>query len=63
MAKTNNYVVFAYVKKLRQVMHKGILYSTLTLFSTVLFLIVASHINNWKMDRWWDSSMRIFKES
>jgi hypothetical protein len=40
-------------------MHKGILYSTLTLFSTVLFLIVASHINNWKMDRWWDRSMRI----
>jgi hypothetical protein len=33
-------------------MHKGILYSTLTLFSTVLFLIVASHINNWRMDRY-----------
>jgi len=33
------------------VMHKGILYSTFTLFSTVVFLIGASHVNGWKMDR------------
>jgi len=33
------------------VLHKGILYSTFTLFSTVIFLIVASHLNGWKMDR------------
>ncbi|XP_023330906.1 probable sodium/potassium/calcium exchanger CG1090 [Eurytemora carolleeae] len=33
------------------VTHKGILYSTLTLFSTVIFLIVASHINSWRLDR------------
>jgi len=34
-----------------KVLHKGILYSTLTLFSTVVFLILASHSNGWKMDR------------
>jgi len=33
------------------VTHKGILYSTMTLFSTVIFLIVASHMNSWRMDR------------
>ena len=34
-----------------KVVHKGILYSTLTLFTTVVFLIGASHANNWKMDK------------
>ena len=34
-----------------QVQHKGILYSTLTLFSTIVFLIGTSHANNWKMDK------------
>jgi len=34
-----------------KVVHKGILYSTITLFSTVVFLIFASHINGWKMDK------------
>lgn len=34
-----------------KVIHKGILYSTFTLFSTVVFLILASHANGWKMDR------------
>jgi len=34
-----------------KVIHKGILYSTFTLFSTVVFLIMASHANGWKMDR------------
>jgi Ca2+/Na+ antiporter len=29
----------------------GIIYSTFTLFSTVVFLILASHHNGWKMDR------------
>ena len=29
----------------------GILYSTMTLFLTVAFLIGASHANNWKMDK------------
>ena len=33
------------------VQHKGILYSTLTLFSTIVFLIGTSHANNWKMDK------------
>ena len=34
-----------------EVQHKGILYSTLTLFSTIVFLIGTSHANNWKMDK------------
>lgn len=34
-----------------QVLHKGILYSTLTLLTTVVFLIGAAHSNNWKMDK------------
>ena len=29
----------------------GIIYSTFTLLSTVVFLILASHLNGWKMDR------------
>ena len=29
----------------------GLIYSTFSLFSTVIFLIVASHINGWKMDK------------
>ena len=33
------------------VQHKGILYSTLTLFTTVVFLIGTSHANNFKMDK------------
>ena len=34
-----------------KVLHKGILYSTLTLLTTVVFLIGAAHSNNWKMDK------------
>jgi len=34
-----------------KVVHRGILYSTFTLFSTVVFLIGASHANGWKMDK------------
>ena len=34
-----------------EVQHKGILYSTLTLFSTIVFLIGTSHANNFKMDK------------
>ncbi len=30
---------------------KGLLYSTFSLFSTVVFLIVASHLNGWRLDR------------
>ena len=33
------------------VQHKGILYSTLTLFSTIVFLIGTSHAHNWKMEK------------
>ena len=33
------------------VQHKGILYSTLTLFTTIVFLIGTAHANSWKMDR------------
>ena len=29
----------------------GLLYSTFSLFSTVVFLIVACHFNHWKLDR------------
>ncbi|CAB0010637.1 unnamed protein product [Nesidiocoris tenuis] len=37
----------SYVK----VFSKGLTYSTLTLLSTVVFLIVITHMNGWKMDR------------
>ncbi|KAL4710816.1 hypothetical protein ACJJTC_010939 [Scirpophaga incertulas] len=30
---------------------KGLVYSTLSLFSTVIFLVVATHCNGWKLDR------------
>uniref|UniRef100_A0A8D9F2W9 Probable sodium/potassium/calcium exchanger CG1090 n=1 Tax=Cacopsylla melanoneura TaxID=428564 RepID=A0A8D9F2W9_9HEMI len=30
---------------------KGLTYSTLSLFSTVIFLIAATHMNGWKLDR------------
>ncbi|XP_021204452.1 probable sodium/potassium/calcium exchanger CG1090 isoform X2 [Bombyx mori] len=30
---------------------KGLIYSTLSLFSTVVFLVVATHANGWKLDR------------
>uniref|UniRef100_A0A2A4IZH9 Sodium/calcium exchanger membrane region domain-containing protein n=1 Tax=Heliothis virescens TaxID=7102 RepID=A0A2A4IZH9_HELVI len=33
------------------VYHKGLIYSTLSLFSTVIFLVVATHANGWKLDR------------
>ncbi|CAB3223003.1 unnamed protein product [Arctia plantaginis] len=33
------------------VYHKGLIYSTLSLFSTVVFLVVATHANGWKLDR------------
>ena len=29
----------------------GLLYSTFSLFSTVIFLILACHVNHWKLDR------------
>lgn len=34
-----------------KVTSKGLLYSTFSLLSTIVFLIVASHYNGWKMDR------------
>ena len=34
-----------------EVQHKGIIYSTLTLFTTIVFLIGTAHANNWKMDK------------
>jgi sodium/potassium/calcium exchanger 4 len=37
--------------KIKHKIIAGILYSTFTLFSTVIFLIGASHMNGWKMDR------------
>ncbi|KAL0860828.1 hypothetical protein ABMA27_009370 [Loxostege sticticalis] len=33
------------------VISKGLIYSTLSLFSTVVFLVVATHANGWKLDR------------
>ncbi|XP_049880616.1 probable sodium/potassium/calcium exchanger CG1090 [Pectinophora gossypiella] len=33
------------------VISKGLVYSTLSLFSTVIFLVVATHANGWKLDR------------
>ncbi|KAF5272175.1 hypothetical protein FQA39_LY01257 [Lamprigera yunnana] len=33
------------------VISKGLTYSTLSLLSTVVFLIVATHLNGWKLDR------------
>ncbi|XP_063629587.1 probable sodium/potassium/calcium exchanger CG1090 [Cydia splendana] len=33
------------------VISKGLVYSTFSLFSTVIFLIVATHANGWKLDR------------
>merc|ERR1719210_1747405 len=34
-----------------RVKSRGLLYSTFSLFSTVVFLIVACHFNHWKLDR------------
>lgn len=34
-----------------QVKSKGVIYSTVTLFSTVVGLVVISHMNGWKLDR------------
>lgn len=34
-----------------KVQSKGLVYSTFSLLSTVVFLIVASHYNGWKLDR------------
>ncbi|XP_059083107.1 probable sodium/potassium/calcium exchanger CG1090 isoform X2 [Tigriopus californicus] len=34
-----------------RVRSRGLIYSTFSLFSTVVFLIVASHINGWKLDK------------
>ncbi|KAF6209608.1 hypothetical protein GE061_015356 [Apolygus lucorum] len=34
-----------------RVFSKGLTYSTLTLLSTVVFLVVITHMNGWKMDR------------
>ncbi|XP_039760720.1 probable sodium/potassium/calcium exchanger CG1090 [Pararge aegeria] len=33
------------------VISKGLIYSTLSLFSTVVFLVLATHANGWKLDR------------
>ncbi|XP_073963280.1 probable sodium/potassium/calcium exchanger CG1090 isoform X1 [Choristoneura fumiferana] len=33
------------------VISKGLVYSTFSLFSTVVFLVVATHANGWKLDR------------
>ncbi|KAK3883945.1 hypothetical protein Pcinc_011757 [Petrolisthes cinctipes] len=30
---------------------RGLTYSTISLFSTVIFLIVATHLNGWKLDK------------
>ncbi|KAG5867832.1 hypothetical protein JTB14_005043 [Gonioctena quinquepunctata] len=34
-----------------KVISKGLTYSTLSLLSTVIFLVVATHMNGWKLDR------------
>ncbi|KAJ8945049.1 hypothetical protein NQ318_019045 [Aromia moschata] len=34
-----------------KVISKGLTYSTLSLLSTVVFLLVATHLNGWKLDR------------
>ncbi|XP_056640739.1 probable sodium/potassium/calcium exchanger CG1090 [Diorhabda sublineata] len=34
-----------------KVLSKGLTYSTLSLLSTVIFLVVATHMNGWKLDR------------
>ncbi|XP_041370411.1 sodium/potassium/calcium exchanger 3-like [Gigantopelta aegis] len=34
-----------------QVYSEGLIYSSLTLLSTVVFLIVATHVNGWKLDK------------
>ncbi|CAH1170380.1 unnamed protein product [Phaedon cochleariae] len=34
-----------------RVISKGLTYSTLSLLSTVVFLVVATHLNGWKLDR------------
>jgi hypothetical protein len=33
------------------VISKGLTYSTLSLLSTVVFLVVATHLNGWKLDK------------
>jgi hypothetical protein len=33
------------------VISKGLAYSTLSLLSTVLFLLIAIHMNSWKLDK------------
>ncbi|CAB3261774.1 unnamed protein product [Arctia plantaginis] len=40
------------------VYHKGLIYSTLSLFSTVVFLVVATHANGWKLDRKFGAVLR-----
>lgn len=34
-----------------KVISKGLTYSTLSLLSTVIFLVVATHMNGWKLDK------------
>ena len=34
-----------------EVRSRGLFYSTVSLFSTVVFLIAASHYNGWKLDK------------
>lgn len=33
------------------VISKGLIYSTLSLVSTVFFLLIAIHMNSWKLDK------------
>ena len=33
------------------VMHKGLLYSTFTLFTTIIFLVATASSSGWKMDK------------
>ncbi|PZC79982.1 hypothetical protein B5X24_HaOG215572 [Helicoverpa armigera] len=42
------------------VYHKGLIYSTLSLFSTVIFLVVATHANGWKLDRKYGAVLMIW---
>ncbi|XP_065556737.1 probable sodium/potassium/calcium exchanger CG1090 isoform X2 [Artemia franciscana] len=34
-----------------RIISKGMVYSTVSLFSTIIFLVVATHLNKWKLDK------------
>ena len=42
---------YSHTQKFIFPLYPGLVYSTFSLFSTVIFLIVASHVNGWKMDK------------